>query len=68
MSAAEAELLIDEVGRLQQANDRLRRQNKRLRNRLLGKGGAELEEVENEQFEADGEGSGEARPDEDGDV
>lgn len=68
LSAAEAELLIDEVGRLQQANDRLRRQNKRLRNRLLGKGGAELEEVENEQFEADGEGSGGARADEDGDV
>lgn len=68
LTAAEADLLIDEVGRLQQANDRLRRQNKRLRNRILGKGGAELEEVENEQFEADGEQSGAARSDDDGDV
>jgi hypothetical protein len=63
LSPAEAELLIDEVGRLQQANDRLRRQNKRLRKRLLAAGGAELSEIENEQEEGDA-----TSPDEDGDV
>ncbi len=38
LSAAEAELLVEEVGRLQQANDRLRRQNKKRRKRLQGAG------------------------------
>lgn len=62
LSAAEALLLIDEVGRLQQSNERLRRQNKRLRKRLL-RDGADLAELESEMEEVDA-----PRPDEDGDV
>jgi regulator of replication initiation timing len=53
LTAAEAELLLDEVGRLQQANDRLRRQNKRLRRRLLSQGGVEMSEIEAELDEVD---------------
>lgn len=34
----EAELLLDELGRLQQSNDRMRRQNRRLRKRLIAAG------------------------------
>ena len=34
LTAADAQLLLDELGRLQQGNDRLRRQNRRLRRRL----------------------------------
>ncbi len=34
LAAADAHLLLEEVGRLQQANDRLRRQNRRVRKRL----------------------------------
>lgn len=39
LSAADANVLLDEVGRLQQANDRLRRQNRRVRKRLQRDGG-----------------------------
>lgn len=63
LSAAEAELLIDEVGRLQQANDRLRRQNKKLRKRLQGAG---IDEPEEGDVEADGVDATSAE--EDGDV
>lgn len=62
LSAKEVNLLIDEVGRLQQSNDRLRRQNKRLRKRLL-KGGADMAEIERELDEIDA-----PSPDEDGEV
>ncbi len=34
LNAADARLLLDELGRLQQSNDRLRRQNRRVRLRL----------------------------------
>ncbi|MBL8750389.1 MAG: hypothetical protein JNK78_14600 [Planctomycetes bacterium] len=34
LPAADARLLLDELGRLQQSNDRLRRQNRRVRLRL----------------------------------
>lgn len=62
LSAQEVNLLIDEVGRLQQSNERLRRQNKRLRRRLL-KGGADLAELESEMEEIDA-----PSPDEDREV
>lgn len=39
LTAADANLLLEEIGRLHQANDRLRRQNRRVRKRLQGKGG-----------------------------
>lgn len=48
LTAAETELLLDEVGRLQQSNDRLRRQNKRLRRRLLSQGGVDMADIESE--------------------
>ncbi len=41
--AAELRLLLDEVGRLQQSNDRLRRQNRRVRLKLQRAGLADDE-------------------------
>jgi len=43
VSAAELRLLLDEVGRLQQSNDRLRRQNRRVRLKLQRAGLADDE-------------------------
>lgn len=65
LSKSEAELLVDEVGRLQQANDRLRRQNKRLRKRLLAEGGAGMEELDTDAEADEGDATS---ADEDGDV
>lgn len=52
LTSADANLLLEEVGRLQQANDRLRRQNRRVRKRLSAKGG----EVGAEDVADDGDG------------
>ena len=41
LAAAELRLLLDEMGRLQQGNDRLRRQNRRVRLKLQRAGIAE---------------------------
>lgn len=41
LAAADLRLLLDELGRLQQSNDRLRRQNRRVRQKLLRAGLAE---------------------------
>lgn len=50
VAAADLRVLLDEVGRLQQSNDRLRRQNRRVRLRLQRAGLADDEVV------GDGEG------------
>lgn len=47
--AAELRLLLDELGRLQQSNDRLRRQNRRVRLKLQRAGLAD------DEAEADGD-------------
>jgi hypothetical protein len=40
LTAAQAKLLLDELARLLQSNERLRRQNRRVRRRLHGDAGA----------------------------
>lgn len=45
VAAADLRVLLDEVGRLQQSNDRLRRQNRRVRLRLQRAGLADDESV-----------------------
>ena len=51
--AAELRLLLDELGRLQQSNDRLRRQNRRVRLKLQRAGLAEDEAADGD---VDGDG------------
>lgn len=43
LTSAQVRLLVDEVGRVEQAGDRLRRQNRRLRMKLQRAGLAEAE-------------------------
>jgi hypothetical protein len=54
----EAELLLDELGRLQQSNDRMRRQNRRLRKRLIAAG----QDPDAILGEGEGEGEGDGAP------
>lgn len=52
LNVAQVRLLVDEVGRVEQAGDRLRRQNRRLRIKLQRAGlGAEDEDVGGDEVE-----------------
>jgi chromosome segregation ATPase len=56
LAASELRALLDELGRLQQSNDRLRRQNRRVRLRLQRLG------ADDEESDGDGDGDGGAGP------
>ena len=56
VEAGELRTVLDELGRLLQSNDRLRRQNRRLRLRLQSAGVAELPDEDAGPGEGDGDG------------
>jgi hypothetical protein len=56
--AADLRTLLDEVGRLQQSNDRLRRQNRRVRLRLQRAGLDDADAVDGDEPRGDGAGDG----------
>lgn len=60
IAAADLRTVLDELGRLQQSNDRLRRQNRRVRLRLqrAGLDDAELGEAEPDGGDGAGDGGG----------
>lgn len=62
VAAADLTLLLDELGRLQQGNDRLRRQNRRVRSRLQRAGLAAEADAGADGEAAETDDDGEAAP------